>query len=332
VYGNLEEIRLLKTYYTSGIHARRFLVELAYFNLDLISKNQIWANFNDNQKLNRKCYLQIDIISKIMMFSEDIAAFSTAFLENKSFYEMLDTTDTKDDLGKKIKNFYDNVDNLTDKQIYRIMNYMAEEEVNLFETKERDLILRNMKASAVAIKRVLSQIGIFGRTNHPFFKRFKHSALPIYFNKKIDFHESYMQTSETFNIAYVDKNEPFSKPRIIPLSNDVLQSYWTLYKAMDTLLDDMISNRIENLERGLTGILPRSGFDMTVFTKEELKSWKETIDRFYTKYPIKQYQDPIVDNIVIDKKDYEWYANLYEFLELGRNIAEKNKTHKEHQG
>lgn len=32
------------------------------------------------------------------MFSEDIATFSAVFLEKKSFYQMLDSTDTEDDL------------------------------------------------------------------------------------------------------------------------------------------------------------------------------------------------------------------------------------------
>ena len=171
------------------------------------------TNYEAN-KIDAQCFLQIDIISKMMMYSEDIAVFSTAFLNNTLFYEMLDTKEntepSKDDLGYKIKSFYESVDTLSREQIYKIMCYMSEVEVNSasIDSELKKLIIRNMRANANSVRRILSLLGAFGRTHHPFFKRFKHAGLTIGFNQRNDVTWSWLEGIE-IGLCSFNRFHPF---------------------------------------------------------------------------------------------------------------------------
>lgn len=319
-----EEHHLLKTYSIKGIHARWFLIRSSFYLIELVEKNQLWEKFNQKQQLTAKCFIQLDIISKMMMYSEDLAAFSWAFLNNKSFYDILDeinldANEDLDDLGKKIKGFYESIHTLSDNQIFKMMNYASERNLTDLDEKFRKLITHNLKCRAEQIRRTLNMVSIFGKTNHPFHKRFKHAVLPIFIDTKIEFEQAYMRNAETYSIAYIEKSEPFLNPRVIPFSNDVLESYRVLCKDMDALLNELVSNKIQCLERGIQGVIPFNEFDNTIFSPEEHIVWQKYITEFYESHERKYFLDPPNQDISIEREDYGWYAILNDLNQKNRS-------------
>jgi hypothetical protein len=289
------------------------------------------TNYQGN-KIDAQCFLQIDIISRMMMYSEDIAIFSTAFQNNQLFYEILDPKKDDsmsiDDLGSKIKSFYESVDNLSTEQVYKIMNYMSESEIysTIDDLEFRELIIRNMRTSADSIKRILSLVGSFGRTHHPFFKRFKHACLPIGFNQRNDLDWDWLSGIQIINKAFISNIHPLLDPRIIPFSDKAIQSYLMLAKPMDRVLKDMIGNRIKCMELGQSGIVPLSGFDELCFSPSERKQWNRKIKDYYKSTKPVFDQDPLPANFTDNtykQENYEWYMNLDKLLNEGREMGKK---------
>ncbi len=292
-------------------------------------------NYEAN-KIDAQCFLQIDIISKMMMYSEDIAVFSTAFQNNKLFYEILDPKkdcSREDDLGYKIKSFYESVDALSHEQVYKIMNYLGEAEVEsrIDDSEFKELIIRNMRKSADSVKRILSLVGAFGRTHHPFFKRYKHAGLAITFNQSNDLDWDWLRGVEAINKAYINNENPLNDPRIIPFSKKAFESYWALFKPMDTLLKDMIYNRIKSIELGQSGIIPFTGFDELSFSHEERETWNKKIEEYYKKLKPTFEQKPLLPVFSEDRfkeTDYEWYLNLDNLLNEGKEMAKKIENYR----
>ncbi|CAN5809603.1 hypothetical protein BH23THE1_BH23THE1_13390 [soil metagenome] len=335
-----KEYHLLRNYHKNGIDTRQFLLERA-FDLYEMAKAQKWEY---KRKIWSQCFIQLDIISKMMMYSEDIAVFSLAFLKGISFYDMLDkvTFDLDDatfnsneinngkwkinDLGKKIKEFYDDVEYLTDEDIYKIFSYKSVEKIDRFDSDTTSLISRNMLVNAKEIKEILKAVGSFGKTNHRFYKRFKHAVFPIMVNSPINFNESHMKVFETFNVAILGK-EPFSELYTIPLSEKVILSYNILKAGMEKILSDMVMNRFICLDKGLNGIIPRSTFDKTAFTPDEHVLLSEAYKKFDQDNKSIHKQDSYISDINIMEEDFEWYKNLDDYIKQYEQVRQKNEDY-----
>jgi hypothetical protein len=105
------------------------------------------------------------------MYIEDIAILSESLMSQQNFYDLVYGSE---DLGKVIGSFFKKISVIQDEQIYKVMSYAAPDQINLDDGSAR-ILTKHLNSNVREIRRILKQIGEFGNSNHPLFKRFKHA-------------------------------------------------------------------------------------------------------------------------------------------------------------
>ena len=67
---NIREYFLLQNYLTNGSNARGILLKMSIDTLERINNDEWIHSFSAESKPTVRCFIQIDIISKIMMYLE----------------------------------------------------------------------------------------------------------------------------------------------------------------------------------------------------------------------------------------------------------------------
>ena len=300
---------LLKTT-RENIIARGFLLRVDFVGLEQIENNTWSYNIPDDQKPVARTYIQIDIISKIMMYIEDLVVLAESFLKGKQFYSEL-LGPSSGDLGEAIKFFFKNVDKLTDDDILKIMSWI--DMLSIISNNNLNESIKKIQSYNITkVRNLLKELKDFGESNHPIYKRFKHGGMPVISpSVQLAPHTGPLSLFETYSIVSVGK-DPMRDIHIIPFSVAMLERYKTLIHKIQDVLLEMTENRIACIQRQISRIFPKSYIKEEV-SSQDAKRIDEQIEEYY-----KNHTPLFVPNQVhfdigpfdIEKK-IKWYLQTY---------------------
>lgn len=272
------------------------------------------GNLSDEVKIKVKSTFQLEIISGIMMYIEDLIVLSESFKRGISHYELLRLSDDgKIDIGKMIDKFLNDMHSFSDEEFRKIFGYADTDQLDL-KRKEKDLVEKVIQKNIATMRKAFVQIEKFSRTHHPAFKRFKHGGAPLMIGwVETSQNSSPLSGFDSYISVPVGKN-PFEDIRCIPLSKDVLRGYTILINGIQNCLRDLVTNHMECIKRNLTRIIPLQFYNLDLSVKEK-KLYEKIISKFNDNHPshtddLKRFQfEPKVK-----EKDIEWYVDLPDFL------------------
>ena len=306
---------LLKNYNENILPMRGILLKTAINSISQIEEGKFSiGNFSGTKKIKAKSMFQIEIISGIMMYIEDLIVLSESFRRRTSYYELLDLSDeNQNDVGKTIERFFENVNSFSDEEFRRIFGYKDPSQLNL-EEDESKLAEKVIQNNIAEMRRLFVQIGKFGKTHHPVFRRFKHAGAPLMLGMKKKQQDTPLSGFDSYTHVLIGK-DPFREIIIIPLSKDVLNGYHIIIHAIQTCLRDLVTNQIACIERNITGILPNERYFQGSFSEKENKLYNKILVEFYNKHPF--HTDDLKHFLLESKAKKEnilWYLDLSDFL------------------
>jgi hypothetical protein len=162
----LREFALLVNY-RQNIYSRGILLRVNFFALEQIENDLWYIKIPPNEQSQVKSLIQIDIISKTMMYVEDLAILAESIQLDKDFYELL--MDEKVDIGDKTGEFIREVASFTYEKLSRIMSYADIDQIGPDE-KWRPLLKKYFDYHVEKVRRMLQEISSFSKANHPLYK------------------------------------------------------------------------------------------------------------------------------------------------------------------
>ena len=307
---------LLRNYNENILPMREILLKTAMNSISEIEENKFSiASFSGKEKIKAKSFFQMDIISGIMMYIEDLIILSESFRRGIPYYKLLDLSDeNQKDVGKTIAGFFESVSSFSDGEFCKIFGYNDPGQLDLRE-EEMNLAKKVIQKNITEVRRMFVQIEKFGKTHHPVFRRFKHAGAPLIPGAMETVQGDSPLSSFDSYTSVSDGKDPFEDIIIIPLSKDVLMGYHIIINGIQTCLQDLIRNQIICIERHLTGILPVEHYFLESFSEKEKVLYKKIIDEFYDKHPIHPNdQRHFHFNPIISKEKIMWYHDLPDFL------------------
>lgn len=289
--------------YRENIIARGFLIRLPFYALEQIESNSWYRLISDEDKPRVRSIMQIDIVSKMMMYIEDLAILSESFGSARDFYEII--TDENIDIGEKTGNFINDVEAMTFKRLSQIMCYFDIDQISSDELWI-GILKKHLDYHTEKIRKGLRSIASFSKANHIFYKRFKHAGMPIFrgFTPKgpasppLDKFESFSLVAEGPN--------PFEDTVVIPYSKLTLKRYEIVINELQSILLEMTENRIECLKRSIPGIIPVKG-QAGLLSSQETELMDTKIDEFYYNHPIGEIPTNLAFNTNIKFEKVQWY-------------------------
>lgn len=315
------EYMLLRNYQENGKTLRGFLLKMPFLSLEQIEDDKWHFKFNENEKLKIKSFIQIDIISKIMMYIEDLAILSESFMSQRNFYDIIN--DNSIDIGEMIRRFFEKISYISDEGIYKIMSYAPSDKLGLDDGST--IVNKYLNSNVKELRRILKEIGNFGITNHPLFKKFKHAGTPIFCGALNT--SGFLDGFDFSNLVPVGPNALMDVIPI-PYSKHVLDGYHIIIHGLQKVLGDMVENRIICIQRNLNGLIPNQRYDLTALSSEEATLLKQIINNFYELNPPKEITISESFNLTVKKEKILWYLNLPNFLvecKERKEIEEKYK-------
>jgi hypothetical protein len=158
------EYLLLRTY-EENIDTRGVLLRMPFVALEQI-ENNTWGNikFSNDEKVRLRSIIQVDIISKIMMYIEDLAVLSESFIQNRDFYEIL--VDENINIGRLTGDFIRDVTSFSDESIFKIMNYAQPDRISA-DKESVKLLNKLLEYHVKKTRNNLSQVANFSsEANH----------------------------------------------------------------------------------------------------------------------------------------------------------------------
>lgn len=271
------EYLLLRNYKENGIIGRDYLLTIPFVALEQVEEDKWYIKIDENENSKFKRFIQIDIISKIMMYIEDLAILSESLLLQCNFYDLLDCMD----IGKMTGRFFEKINRISDEQIYKIMSYATPNQIKL-DDKSIIIYDKHLHSNVKEVKRILREIGDFGSNNHTLYKRFKHAGIPI-FNGNISYSTAgFLRDFEFVSMIPFGPN-PLSDIVPIPFSKQALDGYHIIIRGLQLILGDIVQNRIICIQRNIDGLIPDRRYDVTALSIEEAKanSMKKIVNDFY---------------------------------------------------
>src|SRR5215207_6813920 len=215
------EYILLRNYLENGLPGRGFLLEMDFVALEQVEKGNWYIEINDNEKPKVRSFIQIDIISKIVMYIEDLAILSKSLILQRNFYDLI--SDRSIDIGNMAGKFFEKIDSIPDEEIYKIMSYGDAHHFNLQGESAR-VFNKHLDSNVKELKRMLRQIEDFGTTHHPLFKKFKHAGMPIFCGGIMTSTDFFAGKFDMANIVPIG-SDPLVDVIPIPYSRQALNSY-----------------------------------------------------------------------------------------------------------
>ena len=175
----LETRMILESYLNNGFIARSLLLKRLFKLLKDVNETNI-LNLEEPVPLNEytldyfRGIVQVDIVSKIMMYTEDLLVLSLSILENDgNFYEWLDMK--KPDIGERIGNFLRNKGTFTDNQWRRVLSYINVHEMDI-DNPTKILLDKLIALNIFKFKRLLGHIEQFADSHIILSRRYKHAG------------------------------------------------------------------------------------------------------------------------------------------------------------
>ena len=277
---------------------------------------------SEKDKVKAMQTFQLEIISSIMLYIEDLIVLSESFRRGISYYKLLHLSDKgKIDLGKIIKEFFENMNSFSDEEFRTIFGYADPNQLDLNE-KERKLAKKVIQRNIVEMRKVFVKIEMFGKTHHPVFKRFKHGGAPLLFDAEVKIQGDFPFSESDSYIMVSSGEDPLEDVIPVPLSKDILTGYGIVVSGIQYCLFDLVTNRIACIERNLTGIIPYERYFPEDLSKKETDLYVQILKKFVVKYP--SHMDGLLDfsfSPKITKEQVRWYHNLPNLLRESREIS-----------
>lgn len=295
-----------------NVLARGFLLRIDFEALKQIEVNRWAYKISDAEKPIVRKYVQIDIISKILMYSEDLVVLGESFRRGREFYSEFLAPCTSGDLGDAIKVFFKKIQDLANEDILKMMNWIDMKSI-ISDTALAESAKKIQLYNINRVRNLLRELKDFGNSNHIVYKRFKHGGMPI-ISPAIQLapQTGPLSLFETFSIASEGK-DPMRDIRIIPFSADVLKRYEGLIERIQKILLEMIDNRIKCIQRQIDRVFPKS-YDTRQIPIEDAEQIDEQIQSYFSNHPTTFVPHQInfdIGNIDI-KKELKWYFETYD--------------------
>jgi len=303
----------LSNYFHGSFYYRGILLKIAFNNLHDLEKNGYLVyngkkvQYSEDSLGLVKSLIQIEIISKIMMYIEDLVALLESNRLNINYYELLDKSTKNDiDLGERIGNFFKSLDTFTSSDWKKILCYIQDNQ-NAYP-KANEL----MNKSIERVKDFLKYMDSFSKSHSRIFRRYKHAGFPIRYFGKTDL-SKYFPTPFDFSTAVYIGNDQLKDIVFLPYSNEIIESYKILLPALQLFLKDVLINRLDSMSRGVEGIIPRhlsvNPFDAKSYEHE----YSSDLEKFELEYP-KKFINVHFESVINDSylKEMTWYTNLEE--------------------
>ena len=306
---------LLRNYDENIFPMRGILLKTTMKSIRGIEKNAFPLEyFSDKIKLTSM--FQMDVISSIMIYIEDLFILSESFRRKIPYYKLLDMSDeNQDEIGEIIGKFFKDVNSFSDKEFCRIFGYVEDLNTLDLENDEKILVKKIIQKNITELKRVYFQIKKFGKTHHPIFRRFKHAGSPLIPGAISTISKDPpLSEFESYTIVANGK-DPLEDVIAIPLSKDVLEGYRIIIQDIQTCLADIVKNHKSCIERNVTGILPVNCYSLENFSLKDKEIYKKIISKFHNKHPF--HMDDLKKfhyHTKIEKKELQWYLDLPDFL------------------
>lgn len=307
---NLDEYVMLRMY-EENIVKRGFLLRIPFVTLQQIESDSWKYPISKEEKPDVRTMIQIEIISKIMMYVEDFAIMAQSLMCQRSYYSFL--TDKSVDLGSVVGDFIKRLDQLSYDEICKVMSYLK---ATGFEDYD-ELLRKHIDYHVDKMKNKLKEIKDFStEAHHGIYKRFKHAGIPIVSAFPVKFAASDpLRQFDSFNIVSMGL-DPLKDIIIVPYSAHLVQKYDNFIKTLQEVLRELVSNRRICLERGIQRMIPIQ-YDKDLFSPQEIESMKVRIEHFYSNYPIKKR--PKLINIDLNETEYKNILEKIHWYRVGLN-------------
>jgi hypothetical protein len=293
-----------------NVFSRGLLLDIDFFALEQMEQGTWRTKIRDQTIPLVRNTIQIDIISKIMMYIEDLVVLAASLLEEKNFYEEF-LSPSSGDLGGAIKCFFKNIERLSDEEILKIRSsidmpsVMPSSQLAMTAKKVQDIHIKKFRSD-------LKELRDFGESNHLIYKRFKHGGMPIT-NATVTKAPagSPLSIFDTCSIVSVGDN-PLQDIAVIPSSSKVLQRYQKLVVKIQQILIGIIDNRFTALQREIPSIFPNKPLEGLI-SAEEVALIEEERLNFFEAHPVK-FDPPWLDidkNLPDIKRRIRWYFETY---------------------
>lgn len=308
--GELEEYLLLSDYVNDkgSLYARGILLRFLFDDLKKIKPDSVLKIDGNEINLTKKdvdylrSAMQMDIISKIMTYVEDLVIFSVSMLEsNKNYYRLLDEKDP--DIGDRVTKFFANLDKLSDDKACTILSYDYPNNSD-FDPSETELINKVIQKNIQQFKQSLKFISEFRDTHIQLFRRYKHAGWPSMFGAQ----SQRPLGSKMFDFYTIVPIGPDPLQDVFPLpySDNVIQRYKTTIGILQQLIIPVVKNRLDSINLQTTGIIP------DIFT--QLSGAEENIlgglvKKFHENNPIHCRDRDFYFPSNINKKKIKWYLD-----------------------
>lgn len=308
----IENYHFLTSYLHETFIFRGILLKVAFKNLEEISTNHsfsykgkkyVYSNVDD---LNRiKSLIQIEIISMIMMYIEDLIILLESNRLNKNFYELLDIRSEKElDVGKRIGKFFDSMDSFTLRDWRRILCYVGSKDPHC-SSAINTVFSKNIEA----VKTLLKDVESFGQTHHRIFRRFKHAGFPIRYAGKMNLNKIFTLQSEFYTSVFVGKNI-LNDLALLPYSEGIIESYLILITTLQFFIRDVLIFRINCILRNVSGIIPSENFLDPFEAMKHENEYIKARDKFNLAHPKKFFDTNVISKLNDSYlKEMTWYRN-----------------------
>jgi hypothetical protein len=184
-YRNHDEMRayiLLKSYLDYSFPARGLLIKFAFKMLEQVMASRSFefegekTSFDDEEIPFVQSMLQVDIISKIMMYIEDLIILLDGIREhNGNYYKLLDKKSEEDiELVQRIRQFFINKEKFNFEDWRTMLSY-----VKPYETNHKPIITKLINLDIEGFREFLNYIEVLRQTHIGISRRYKHAGFPF---------------------------------------------------------------------------------------------------------------------------------------------------------
>ena len=294
--------------YRGSLYARGMLLQFLFDDLKKIKPDTVLQidgneiNLTKNNVYYLRSAMQTDIISKIMIYVEDLIIFSVSMLEpDKNYYRLLDKKSP--DVGNRVTEFFDDLDELSDGDARTILSHDYPNNSD-FDPDEIKLVNEIIQENIQQFKQNLKLISEFRDGHIQMFRRYKHAGWPSVFGVQLQ-QPSSSKTFDSYTIIPVD-SDPLNDVVLLPYSNDVIQRYKKMIIILRQTITPVVKNRIGSINRQTTGIIPdipthRSNVEKAIFNV--------LVKKFHQNNPIRCRDRGFHFASEVNEKTIKWYLN-----------------------
>jgi len=177
------EYEVLKQYSRKGIFARSKQIATWTMRARELNNQNIRNTQHMEHDLNydeKIAVSQLAAVANIMMLIEDLAIIFHSIKNGEiDYYKYLDAKGD-DELGSVIGKFFDDMDNLSDQEICKILSFANLDSFEFLDTKEKEILAQIIINIITQIRKFFSKLILFRHNHIKIFRRYKHAGFPIF--------------------------------------------------------------------------------------------------------------------------------------------------------